>query len=180
MPSHLENLSVSSKRLDSFLDSCASRVIDADDGGFGEHRLVHHFANLFGMCFRQTPSKHRKVLTKDKDGTAVDLSVARHDTISGDLYGLSVRIRRGLESVKKEARRESHLLSPHSKVVASVLYKSVILSERVMIEQLEDPFTSRQFPFFVLDHDFVEATTFLCLLFLGQDAVLHFLKLHCQ
>ena len=59
-----ENLPVACQANHPFLDACATRVVDADDGSAVLQRQVHDFANLLGDRFRQRAAKYGKVLGK--------------------------------------------------------------------------------------------------------------------
>lgn len=82
---YLENLGIAGERVNTLLDACAARVIQADDRDTELHRLVHHFADLASEGLGQRATEHGEVLREYKGRPTVDEALTSNDTIAGIL-----------------------------------------------------------------------------------------------
>ena len=78
-----EYLGISGQRTYSFLNSCASRVIQSDDRRSHLHSHVHHLANLLCMRFRKSSSKHGEILCEYINQALANHTISRHNAVSG-------------------------------------------------------------------------------------------------
>ena len=116
----MEDFSVASQGLDSFLDASTARVVETDAGSANESGLVHNFAYLFGVGFRKRATIHSEVLREGKDNFSVDGALASNHTIS------------------------VNVLLVHSKVGAPVSHQLVVLNERALVKEKFDALASSQ------------------------------------
>ena len=107
----LENLSVSSKWFNSFLNSCTTWIVHTNTWRSNELGFIHDFYNFLGKSFRKGTSKNCEVLWKGKSNLAIDQTLSCNNTISVEFLIL------------------------HSKVVASVSNELIIFNERASIKQ---------------------------------------------
>ena len=47
----LEDFCITGQGVDTFLDTCATRVVQTDNGSTHLHGLIHYFTDLHGQCF---------------------------------------------------------------------------------------------------------------------------------
>ena len=68
----LEDLSIASEGVDAFLDTCATRVVDADDGCAHLHTHVHYLADLLCHGLGERATIHGEVLCEDVHQSAIN------------------------------------------------------------------------------------------------------------
>ena len=129
----LEHIGVAPERGHALLNARTTRVIQANDRCTHLHGLVHHLADLLGMCFRQRAAKDGEILTEDKHQSTVDHAVAGDDTIARNFLLL------------------------HAEVNAAVLHEHVPLFEGTFVKQQLKSFSGRQFALLVLSLDAFDA-----------------------
>ncbi len=78
----LEYLGISAKGVDAFLYTCASRVVEADDGSAHLHGHIHDFADFQSHCLRQRAAEYGEVLSEYVYESAVDSAVAGHYAVA--------------------------------------------------------------------------------------------------
>src|SRR5215510_2344091 len=61
-----ENVRVTTQADHAFLNSSTTRIIQANDWSAYFHGQVHHFADLFRVCFGEGTTKDSEVLSEDK------------------------------------------------------------------------------------------------------------------
>ena len=86
----LEDLSIASKRLDTFLNSRTARIIHADHRCARKHSLIHDLANFLRLSLTETASENCEVLRVCKHCAPVNGALACHNTIAMYLVGLAV------------------------------------------------------------------------------------------
>ena len=119
---YLKNVGISSKRIDAFLNSCSTRVVQSNDWSTHQQCLVHHLTNLLGVNAGKTTTEDGKVLTKDVHRSAIYLPLSHHHAVSRILFLL------------------------HPEIRAGVLGKGVVFNKTSCIHQDFDSFTRCQFP----------------------------------
>ena len=78
----IENISITGKALDPFLDTCTARIIQSDNRGTVLQCKLLYFHNLFSIGSWQWAAIYRKVISVNKHLATVYLSITGHDTIS--------------------------------------------------------------------------------------------------
>ena len=116
-----KDISIACQTLNTLLNSCPSRIIEADHRRPCLHGEIHHFTDLFCEGHSQGATEYSEILRKDKGQAAFDLSIARHHTIP-----------------KK-------FLLLHSEIGAAMGDKTVQLNKRSRVEEEIDSFTGGQF-----------------------------------
>src|SRR5690348_3620708 len=81
----LEDLTVTAKSRDTFLDTCTAGIKQADDRASRLHRHVLHLDDLLRVRLRKRATEHGKVLGKEVNGPAVDRTPAGDNAIAGNL-----------------------------------------------------------------------------------------------
>ena len=114
------------KVVDTLLNTCTARVVDADDGCAHFHGHIHHLANFLAHGFRERTGMNGEVLCKDEHQTTVDGTATGYHTIARELLFL------------------------HTEVVATVLLEHVVLLERTLVEEHFNTLTSSIFATVVL------------------------------
>src|SRR6185437_5562062 len=137
-----ENICVTAETDHAFLNTCAARVVQADDRCSNLHREVHHLTDLFRVSLRKGATKNREVLRKDEHVPAVNQTVARDNAI---------------------ARIE---LFVESEVSRTMDHELVKLFKRAFVEQKLDPFARRHLSGFML---FLDTNSAAALLSLGAS-----------
>ena len=61
----------------------AAGIVQPDNRHANLHRQVENFANFFRVSFGEGTAKDREVLSKDRNATAVDQTIAGNDAIAG-------------------------------------------------------------------------------------------------
>ena len=148
----MENLGVPRQRVDALLNPRAGRVVESDDRRARLHRLVHHLGHLLGEDFPQRPTEDGEVVCEDEDSPTVDIAVARHHAVAGELLVL------------------------HVEGVGPVGTELVELGEGVVVQEVVDALAGGEFPLVVLGLDALLAAPFARLVaFLPEfvDAVFH-------
>ena len=79
-----ENICVRAQADHAFLDTCPTRVIQANDWSAILHSQVHNLANFLGVCLGKRTTKDCEILRKDVNQAAVDLTIARDNSITGN------------------------------------------------------------------------------------------------
>ena len=67
-------------------------IVEPDHRRADIHRLVHDFADLFGVRFAQRPAKDGKILAEDKNQPPVHRAVAGDHAIAGDFLFIDAEI----------------------------------------------------------------------------------------
>ena len=78
----LENFGVQTEGNHTFLDACATGVVDANHRAASLEREVHDLDDLLAKDFTQRSTKDSEVLGKDGDWATVNGSVSGHDTVA--------------------------------------------------------------------------------------------------
>ncbi len=130
----LENLSVACQGVDAFLNTCATRVVEADHRGSHLHGHIHDLAYFLCHGLAQRAAEHGEILCEDIDETSVDCSVTGHDAIA-EIAFLFL-----------------------SEVVAAVAHEHVNFLKRSLVEKLGNAFACGVFSAFVLFLDGFLAT----------------------
>ncbi len=134
----LKHIGITTKRSHTFLNTCATGVVETDHRGAYLHRMIHDLANLLRMRFGERAAEHREVLRENKHHTAIDGAVADHHAVTGNL-GVS-----------------------HVEVGTAVLNEHVPFFERTWIEQQFDALASSQLALGMLRVDTFLAATKAC------------------
>jgi len=79
-----EDVGVTTKRHDAFLDPRAARIVQPDDRRTDVHRQIHDLADLLGVRLGQRTTEDREVLAEHEDQPTVDFPVSGHDAIAED------------------------------------------------------------------------------------------------
>lgn len=106
----LENVSITSKWLDTLLNTSTTRVVETNKWSTNKRSFVHNLANLLCICCRETTTEYCKVLWESKYDFTINLALTSNDTIT----------------IK--------LLFIHIKIGASMRFQLVILNESANIE----------------------------------------------
>jgi hypothetical protein len=77
----VEDLTVSIEANHAFLNTCATAVVDADDGYAERHCQVHYFVNLLGGRFAEAPAKDAEILAVHADPSPLYRPMACNDTV---------------------------------------------------------------------------------------------------
>ena len=141
----LEDFRVSGQSVNAFLNTCATRVVDADAGCTHHHGLVHDLADLLRHGLGERAAEDGEVLRKDVHQASVDRTATGHYAVAKDL------------------------LLVLSEVRAAVLYEHVHLFEAAFVEQHIDALTGGVFTALVLLSDGLFAATQAGFLTLGDE-----------
>src|SRR5207248_403213 len=87
-----ENIRVRAQADYAFLDACPTRVIQSNYWSAILHSQVHNLANFLGVCLGKRTTKDREILRKDVNQAAVDLAIARDNSISGDSLIIQAKV----------------------------------------------------------------------------------------
>ena len=115
----VEDLGIARQAVHAFLNARPARVVQTDHGRAIGHGRIHHLADLHRVRVAYAAAEDRKILRVDVDKAAVNCTVARHHTITGDA-----------------------LLS-QPKVVRIVRDKDVHFAEATLVEQQFQPLARR-------------------------------------
>ncbi len=88
-----KDFAVAGKAGDAFLDTRATRVVQADDRRARLHRQVHYLAHLLAHHLRERAAEHGEVLREDEDEPALDLAVAGDDGVAQVLLPVEAELR---------------------------------------------------------------------------------------
>gem|GEM_PF-4879990 len=152
----IENLAVTGKGIDPFLDPGAAGIVESDKRGPGFQGQVHDLADLLGMHLAQAAGPGGEILGIGKHRPAVDQAVPRDDTIGGDFHVF------------------------HAEVHAAVGHERVNLPEGTGVEQFIQPFPGGQLALLLVFGNRLLAPHLLDLGFAGfqfLDFVFHYT--HC-
>src|SRR5713226_4860666 len=122
----LENLSIAGKTHDSFLNTSAAGVVDADHWGAVLHSQIHHLTNLVCHDATQTAAEYCEILGVDIDQPAINGAIAGY-------HGVTEK-----------------LLLVHPKIGAGMGAQAIHLDEAPAVEENIEALTRQQFPLFVL------------------------------
>jgi hypothetical protein len=125
----LKHLGIAAQRHHAFLDARTAGVIEADDRRADLHRLIHDFADLFGVGLRQGAAEHREILAEDEHHAPVDRAVTGDDAVA------------------------EHLFALHAEVGAAVLDELVPFLEAALVQQQLQALARGQFAAVVLGVD---------------------------
>ena len=78
----LENLGITGKSVDTFLNTCAARVVETDYRSAHLHGHIHHFADFKCHSLRKTAAEYGEVLCEDINEATVDCAVAGHNAVA--------------------------------------------------------------------------------------------------
>src|SRR5690606_34685292 len=121
-----ENIGIAAQAVDTFLDTCAAAVIQADDRRAGFHRHFHDFADFLRVDFAQRATNDGEVLRVDIDQSTIDGAPAGDDTIPVLTVGL------------------------HAGIGAAVAGEAIQFAEAAGVEQNVQPFVGGVAPTLVL------------------------------
>ena len=107
----VKNFSITGQGTDTFLNTCATGIVDSDDRALHFQGVVHDFGNLAGMLQAQRATCHRKVLCIDAHGGSENRPCTCHNAITGQIFFI------------------------HAEITPVVLHEQVILMERILIQQ---------------------------------------------
>ena len=122
----LENLSITRQRIDTFLNTCATRVIDTDTRSTHLHGHIHHLTNLERHGFRKRTCRYGKILCKHIHQSSFNSSVTCYHTVA--------RI----------------MLLIHAEVGTTMLNEHIQFFKATLVKQHCNAFASRIFAFGVL------------------------------
>ena len=139
----VEDARIARKRVNSFLDACTARVVDADARSTHLHREIHDLPDLVRVLLAQGAALDRKVLRESVNKAAVDRAVARDDAFA------------------------RQFLLVLSEVRAAMLHEHVKLDEGVLVKELLDALASRHLALFMLLVDALLSAAQLDMFLLG-------------
>src|SRR5205085_1192336 len=121
-----EDVGVPAQRKHPFLNTRASRIIQADNRGACLQREVHNLADLLRVGLGERAPEHREILREHIDETPVDLPVAGDEAIT------------------------VNYLFVHPEITAAMAHEFVHLLESSLVEEYVDAFPGIQFALFML------------------------------
>ena len=107
----IEDGGIACQAVHTFLDACAARIVEGNDGSTVLQGKLLHLYNLCGIRLAERTAMRREVVGIDKYKAAVYLSVTGHHAVSGNLFLL------------------------HAEVGATVVHELVQLIERAFVQQ---------------------------------------------
>ena len=122
----LENLGVTCKCVDAFLDSCTSGVVQTDAGSPHFHCQIHHLANLESHGLGKRSAEDREILGENVDKASVDRAEAGDNAVAEDMLFFL------------------------SEVCAAMSDKHVKFFKAALVEELRNTLAGRVFTFGVL------------------------------
>ena len=147
-----EDLTISGQGGNALLNTCAARVVHADDRSAIGHGHIHHLANLLSHCLGQRATIDCEVLSIDINQTTINRCRTCDDTIAEEL------------------------LLFHAEVVATMEFEHIILFKAAIVYQHVDALTGCVFATCMLLVNCLLATAQASLLAL-LDELLNFLCL---
>jgi len=121
-----ENIGITAKGHDAFLNARAARIVDPDDGRAVLQGQVLDLGDLGGMSLAKGPTHDGEILGKDVDQPAADRTIARdHPITQGDALA-------------------------HAKIAHMVCGQGIQLLEAALVQQRGDALSSGHLAFFML------------------------------
>ncbi len=130
-----ENIGVTSKRGDAFLDARAAGIVEADDRSTGAHGQIHDLADFQRVGFGKRSAEHGEVLRENINQPAIDAAKAGNEAVAGGTLLL------------------------HAEVDAAVPDKFVKLLEAAFVQKKMNALASSEFAGFVFALTALRAAT---------------------
>ena len=122
----LEDIGITAQSVDTFLDTCAARIIDTDTRRTHFHGLIHHLTDFLGHGLRQRASVHREVLGKYINQTPVDSAASGHYPVSQILFLLHAEVGATMK-LEHVHFLETAFIQQHVDTLASRIFTSRML-----------------------------------------------------